>query len=114
MGESASAVLAVSGAGVEEESDFASPTLVVYGVNLLMAAIAYWILQLAIIRAEGPDSRLLQAIGRDAKGKFSPLLYLIGIAISVVAPFVGLAVYAAVAVLWLVPDRRMERMVVPG
>ncbi|MDQ1710058.1 MAG: potassium channel family protein [Frankiaceae bacterium] len=94
-----------------EKSDFASPPLVVYGVNLLFAAIAYFILQLAITGAEGPDSRLKRALGRDVKGKLSPVLYVAGIAIAIIAPYVGLAVYSVVAVMWLVPDRRMERLV---
>jgi uncharacterized membrane protein len=92
------------------KSHFASPPLVVYGVNLLFAAISYYILQLTIIRSEGEQSRLKQAIGRDAKGKLSPVLYVAGIAISIVAPLLGLAVYTVVAVMWLVPDRRMERL----
>ncbi|MEO6714633.1 MAG: TMEM175 family protein [Mycobacteriales bacterium] len=95
-----------------QESDFGRAPTVIYGVNLLAAAIAYYILQLSIVRVEGPDSRLQRAIGTDKKGKLSPVLYLIGIALSAVAsPWAGLAVYTMVAIIWLVPDRRMERLV---
>jgi hypothetical protein len=84
----------------------------VYGVNLLAAAIAYYLLQLAIFRAEGPDGVLREALGRDLKGKLSPFLYLAGIASTLwIAVGLGLAFYAAVAAMWLVPDRRMESFV---
>jgi uncharacterized membrane protein len=92
------------------KSNFASPPLVVYGVNLLFAAISYYILQITIIRGEGEHSRLKKAIGRDAKGKVSPGLYVVGILMSNIAPLLGLAVYTVVALMWLAPDRRMERL----
>ncbi|HET6626481.1 MAG TPA: TMEM175 family protein [Nocardioidaceae bacterium] len=94
-----------------DESTFARTPMVCYGVNLLMAAVAYYILQLAVFRSEGPGSMLRQAVGRDWKGKSSPLLYLIGIACSFLAAWIALAVYTLVALIWLVPDRRMERFV---
>lgn len=81
----------------------------VYGIVLLAAAVAYYILQGMLLRAEGDGSRLRAAIGADVKGKISPLLYSIGIALSFVEPWLGLAVYIGVALIWLVPDRRVER-----
>jgi uncharacterized membrane protein len=87
--------------------------VVVYGVNLLAAAIAYYILQLAIFRAEGADSRLREAVGSDLKGKLSPGLYILGIASAAwIHPLVGIAFFVAVAIIWLVPDRRLEQYVV--
>jgi uncharacterized membrane protein len=81
----------------------------VYEIVLLAAAIAYVILQAALLRAEGDDSRLRIAIGSDAKGKISPFLYCIGIGLSFAEPWIGLAMYVLVALIWLVPDRRVER-----
>ena len=81
----------------------------VYGIVLLTAAIAYFILQTALLHAEGEDSRLRIAIGSDAKGKISPLLYCLGIGLSFAEPGLGLAMYVLVALIWLVPDRRVER-----
>jgi hypothetical protein len=81
--------------------------MVVYGVNLLLAAVAYYLLQLTIFRLRGGD-RLRAALGRDVKGKVSPGLYLTGIALAFVSSWLALAVYTAVAVMWLVPDRRVE------
>lgn len=80
-----------------------------YGVNLLGAAITYYVLQLTIFRAEGPDRPLRTAVGRDLKGKLSPLIYAVGILGSLASVWVGYAAYVAVAVMWLVPDRRAER-----
>jgi uncharacterized membrane protein len=80
----------------------------VYGFVLLMAAVAYWVLQQSIIAANGPDSVLKHAIGGDWKGKASPLLYAIGIAAAFWIPSVSQAIYVAVALIWLVPDRRIE------
>jgi uncharacterized membrane protein len=90
-----------------DQTDFARTPMVVYGVNLLMAAVAYYLLQLTIFRLRGGD-RLKAALGRDVKGKISPALYLTGIALAFVSPWLALAVYTAVAVMWLVPDRRVE------
>ena len=80
-----------------------------YGVVLLLAAVAYYILQRAIIARQGRDSLLAAALGRDWKGKVSPALYLVGILLSFVHPWIGNAVYVLVALIWLVPDRRIER-----
>ena len=102
--------------GWMDESHFAQTPVVVYGLNLLAAALAYYVLQTVIIRQQGEESPLRQAIGSDLKGKLSPFLYLAGIisaAIPVDSPvgaWVGMACFVAVAVIWLVPDRRIERV----
>jgi uncharacterized membrane protein len=83
----------------------------VYGIVLLLAAISYYILQTTLLRAEGQDSMLRTAIGSDVKGKISPLLYCIGIGLSFAEPWLALAAYVGVALMWLVPDRRVERHV---
>jgi uncharacterized membrane protein len=93
------------------ETDFAEVPTAVYGADLLLAAIAYYLLQTAIIAEEGPDSRLRRAVGRDVKGKVSPLLYLAAIPLAFVSPWIALAVYVFVALMWLVPDRRIESAV---
>jgi uncharacterized membrane protein len=80
-----------------------------YGVVLLLAAIAYYILQCAILAGEGRNSVLAQALGRDWKGKLSPFIYLAAIPIALVQPWISNALYALVALLWLIPDRRIER-----
>ncbi len=92
------------------ENHFASGPSALYGVVLLMAAVAYRILQQAIIRNDGGDSILARAIGSDWKGKISPVIYLAGIAASFWAAWVSQLLYAAVAILWLVPDQRIERV----
>jgi uncharacterized membrane protein len=91
------------------ENHFAPTPMALYGVVLLLAAIAYFILQGTIIRSEGPGSLLEQAIGRDLKGKLSPIIYLLAIPTAFVLPWVSLAAYVLVALMWLVPDRRIER-----
>jgi len=91
------------------ESDFARTPVVVYGVNLLGAGLAYYLLEQLIIRAEGPESRLRAAVGGDTKGKISPVLYAIGIGLAFVSPALALVPFVAVALMWLVPDRRVER-----
>jgi len=77
----------------------------------LMAAIAYFILARAIIRREGPDSVLARAFGRDWKGKISPVIYTAAIALSFVNQWLAQALFVTVAVMWLVPDRRIARLV---
>jgi uncharacterized membrane protein len=94
-----------------DESDLARTPVVIYGVNLLLAAIAYYVLQLRIVRAEGESSVLREAIGRDLKGKASPVVYLIGIGACFIAPWLGLIPYVLVALIWLVPDPRLEQYV---
>jgi len=88
---------------------FAALPVALYGVVQLMGGVAYTILTRALIRHHGPDSKLAQAVGNDAKGKLSVLLYAVAIPLSFVNPWVGFAIYIAVAVTWLVPDRRIER-----
>lgn len=91
-----------------DETGFAQVPVIVYGLNLLMAAVAYYVLQLAIFRVEG-GSGLREALGRDVKGKISPALYLSGIALAFINPWLAMLVFTAVAIMWLVPDRRVER-----
>ena len=86
----------------------ASVPTALYGVVLLAAAIAYVILQRAIIRAQGPGSRLAAALGHDLKGRISPLLYAVAIPAAFLTPWISDALYVSVALLWLVPDRRIE------
>lgn len=81
-----------------------------YGVVLLMAAIAYFILQNVIIRGQGPGSILARAVGRDRKGKLSVCLYSAAVAVAFYHPLVADAIYALVAVMWLIPDRRIEHI----
>jgi uncharacterized membrane protein len=82
-----------------------------YGINLLCAGIAYVILERALIRQQGRDGALAQALGRDWKGKASPVIYLAGLALCLVQPLFGVAAYTVVALIWLVPDRRVEHFV---
>jgi len=91
------------------ENHFAPATLAVYGGVLLGSAVAYFVLQNAIIAVNGPDSPLAHAVGRDWKGKLSPVLYLLGIVSSFWLPWLAGAIYVAVALMWLVPDPRIER-----
>ena len=93
------------------EGGFASTPTAVYGVVLLMAAIAYYILQRAIIRSQGERSLLAEAVGRDLKGKASPILYAAAIPMALVQPWVAYGVYVFVALMWVVPDTRIERAV---
>ena len=91
------------------ENHFAAMPSALYGLVLLMAAIAYWLLEQAIIASEGPTSVLKRAVGRDWKGKLSPVLYGVAIAATFRVPWVAQAIYVFVAILWLVPDPRIER-----
>jgi uncharacterized membrane protein len=92
------------------ENHLAPTPAAVYGFVLLMAAIAYYILQRAIIKLQGTDSVLAAAIGKDWKGKLSPALYLIAIPLAFVSPWIASGLYVFVALLWLIPDRRIERV----
>ena len=96
------------------ENNFAPVPTAAYGVVLLLAAIAYFILQQAIISSQGSQSVLRAAVGADWKGKLSPVCYAVAIPAALVWPVVAGLIYAGVAVLWLVPDRRIERMVSAG
>ena len=92
------------------ENHFSAVPTAVYGGVLLLAAIAYYLLQGAILRAEGPDSLLATAVGADFKGKLSPLCYAIAIPLAFVSSWIANGLYVAVALMWLVPDRRIERV----
>ncbi|MGD0230862.1 MAG: TMEM175 family protein [Syntrophorhabdales bacterium] len=91
------------------ENHFSAAPSALYGVVLLMAAVAYWILQQLIIASQGPDSLLKKAIGSDWKGKVSPLIYLIAIPTAFWSQWISQGLYVLVAVVWLVPDRRIEK-----
>lgn len=93
------------------ENNFASSTLALYGAVLFMAAIAYYILQKAIIAKNGKDSLLSVALGTDIKGKLSPVLYIIAIIFSFLIPVISEILYILVALIWLIPDKRIERLV---
>jgi uncharacterized membrane protein len=91
------------------ENHFAALPSAVYGFVLLAAALAYWVLQQAIISGQGPGSLLARAVGNDWKGKLSPVLYVCAIVSTFFVPWIAQAIFIAVAILWLVPDRRIER-----
>lgn len=93
------------------ENHAASLPNAVYGSVLLASAIAYYVLQSAIIAVNGPHSKLAQAVGRDYKGKLSPLAYLAAIGFAFVNQWISDAIYVGVALMWLVPDRRIERTI---
>ncbi len=91
------------------ENHFAPAPTALYGVILLMAAIAYWILQRAIMAKQGVDSLLAIAVGTDLKGKISPVLYSVAIPSAFVNQWIAGGIYVLVALIWLVPDRRIEK-----
>jgi uncharacterized membrane protein len=93
---------------IGENHDDALPTAV-YGLNLLLAAVAYWILQQAIIRNDGQSSLLRKAIDRDLKGRVSLLLYALAVLAACAAPWLAQAIYVLVALIWIIPDRRIEQ-----
>jgi uncharacterized membrane protein len=92
------------------ETHFAAIPTAAYGLVLLLAAIAYWLLQRALLRNEGADSPLANAVGRDWKGKLSPLIYIVAILATAIHPWIAGALYVFGALLWLVPDPRIERV----
>ncbi|MFE4078662.1 TMEM175 family protein [Paenarthrobacter sp. YIM B13468] len=94
-----------------DESGFVQIPVLTYGINLLCAAIAYFILERALIRQQGRDGPLAQAIGWDWKGKTSPLIYIAGLGLTAIQPLLGVAAYTIVALIWLIPDRRVEHFV---
>jgi len=96
------------------ENHFAPVPTSAYGVVMLAAAIAYYVLQLAIIRSQGEGSVLRSAVGDDWKGKLSPVLYAIAIPAALWRPWIAGALYVAVAIIWLVPDPRIERFLAAG
>jgi uncharacterized membrane protein len=91
------------------ENHFAPVPSAVYGVVLMMAAVSWWILQTLIVRAQGDQGVLRRALGADWKGKTSPLLYLVGIVSAFCVPGLAQAMYLIAALIWLVPDRRIEK-----
>jgi len=96
------------------ENHFARHTVALYGVILLMSAIAYYILTLTLIGRHGRDSAIARALGYDVKGKVSVIIYLLAIPLALVSSWIGGLLYVAVAVMWLVPDRRIEDVLVKG
>jgi len=94
------------------ENHVAAVPAAIYGFVLLMAAVAYFILQYAIIAQQGADSLLAAAVGRDWKGKLSAGFYLIAIPLAFVNPWIASAFYVLVALMWLIPDRRIERVLI--
>jgi len=93
------------------ENHFASEPTALYGVVLFMTSIAYFILQRSIIASQGADSLLRRAVGSDWKGKLSPVLYLIAIAVAFPWHALAAGLYLLVALIWLIPDRRIERVI---
>ena len=93
------------------ENHFAALPAALYGLVLLLAGVAYVILQTAIVARQGRDSVLAAALGSDRKGKLSLVLYVVAIGFAFVSPWLAAAVYVLVAAMWLVPDRRLERVV---
>ncbi|MBX6748386.1 MAG: DUF1211 domain-containing protein [Micromonosporaceae bacterium] len=100
------------------DARLARTPLFVYGLNLMLSAAAYFVLQTLVIRQGGADSPLARAVGRDVKGKVSPVLYLAGMLCTVLVDphghlgsWLALACYAAVAIMWIVPDRRIDRLI---
>jgi uncharacterized membrane protein len=102
------------GTGWMGENHFAKTPTAAYGVVLLMCAIAYYILQQVIIATQGPDSLLRRAVGGDWKGKASPILYVLGIVSAYLSPWIAQGLYLSVALIWLIPDRRIERIITQG
>jgi uncharacterized membrane protein len=92
------------------ENQFAPATMSVYGIVLLMAGVAYWILQRQLMRVNGENSLLTRAVGKDLKGKASPFLYLLGIFSAFTNEWISGGIYLFVALMWLIPDTRIERI----
>ena len=95
------------------ENHFAQLPVALYGAALLMPAIAYTVLQRVIIHAQGTNSALAQALGRDGKGKLSLLLYVAAIGLAFVAPWIACGIYLLMAIMWVIPDRRIARQINP-
>ena len=92
------------------ENHFTALPTALYGGVLLMAAIAYYLLERTIIRAQGRESILQKAVGRDWKGKLSPVLYVAAIIATLLSPMISQVIFVAVALIWLIPDRRIENV----
>ena len=95
-------------AWMDENHSVAAPAAL-YGIVLLMAAVAYFILARILIRDNGPTSELAQAFGKDTKGRISIVFYALGIALSLWHAWLGVAIYVLVAIMWVIPDRRIEK-----
>ncbi|MCB0485484.1 MAG: TMEM175 family protein [Flavobacteriaceae bacterium] len=93
------------------ENNFAQRPMALYGFILLMSAVAYYILQLQIIKTNGEDTILSEAVGKDIKGKISPILYIIGIAFTWINTWVSGILFTLVAFMWLIPDKRIEKYI---
>ncbi len=93
------------------ETKFQSWPVALYGVVLLLAAIAYYILARALVALDGKDSALAVALGKDVKGKISPVIYAVAIPLAFLSPWISLALYVLVAAMWLIPDRRIEKSI---
>ena len=91
------------------ENHLAALPAALYGLVLLLAGVAYLVLQRAIVARQDSDSSLASELGRDRKGKLSLVLYVVGIGLAFVSPWLAAALYALVAAMWLIPDRRLER-----
>jgi len=94
------------------ENHLAKVPTAVYGTVLLMAALAYYLLQSSIIAEQGPGSILAKAVGNDWKGKISPIIYFIAVLLAFVSPLISSGLYVLVALIWLVPDPRIERVLI--
>ena len=95
------------------ENHFAPTPVALYGAVLLLSAISYYILSRALIRHDGASSPLAKALGRDFKGRISVVLYVAAIALAFANRWLSVGLYIAVAIMWLVPDRRIERVIEP-
>ena len=93
------------------ENNFGHKTMALYGFIMLMAAIAYYILQYRIIKSQGTESLLAKAVGKDVKGKISPVLYIIGIVFSWISSWLAGSMFILVALIWLIPDKRIEKII---
>ena len=94
------------------ENEFAEVPTATYGLVLLLAAIAYFILQSTIVAQQGPNSPLAAALGRDLKGKASPIIYIVAILSAFASRWIALGLYVFVSLMWLVPDRRLESSII--
>lgn len=92
------------------ESGFAQWPVIAYSVVLLCAGVSYYILQTVIIRSQGPDSKLGRAVGGDWKGRYSPAIYAVAIGSAFLSPIIAMCILWLAAAIWLVPDRRIEKM----
>jgi uncharacterized membrane protein len=92
------------------ETRFAAMPTAAYGVVLILSSVSYLLLEGAIIRCNGPDSKLARAVGNESKGKLSLTLYLLAVPLAFVRPWIAIAVYSLVATMWFIPDKRIEAL----